>query len=316
MNSLIRNATPFALLSMFATVYELTHALRLSKSTHMVVHAELLPKALAAAKEVGLPEDRIYILDGKVEGKPNLEDMRQAIQKRNVPQLPVKPATCNTLAYLVFSSGTSGLPKGERYDRRTQCESHLCSSCHDFPRQHLVHGPRSGHSSRGRGGSYSGNYQASYYFLQPSLLAQIPPPETPPAVLLFLPFYHTFGLHMSCFRQFYTPITYVIIPRWNTDLVLRLIPKYAPSSLLSIECELNSRHRYNINIMPLIPSAIHQMVNHKLFTKTDFSSLRGVSSGAAYLPPDLSKKFLKLVTNAPVILEGQSLSVLNHYRCF
>lgn len=113
MNSLIRNATPFALLSMFATVYELTHALRLSKSTHMLVHAELLPKALAAAKEVGLPEDRIYILDGKVEGKPNLEDLRQAIQKRNVPQLPVKPAHRKTLAYLVFSSGTSGLPKGE-----------------------------------------------------------------------------------------------------------------------------------------------------------------------------------------------------------
>ena len=56
--------------------------------------------------------------------------------------------------------------------------------------------------------------------------------------------------------------------------------------------------------MPLIPSAIHQLVNHKLFSKTDFSSLRSVSSGAAYLPPELSKKFLKLLTNAPLILEG------------
>ena len=61
-----------------------------------------------------------------------------------------------------------------------------------------------------------------------------------------------------------------------------------------------------MNYMPLIPSAIHQLVNHPLFAKTDLTTLVAVSNGAAYLPPELSKKFMKFVKSAALMAEGQS----------
>jgi long-subunit acyl-CoA synthetase (AMP-forming) len=99
-------------MSAYATAYELGHALRTSRSTHLFVQPELLPKALEAAKEVGLPEDRIFILEGKAEGRRSFQDLIAQVKRSGAPALPVKPVHKDTLAYLVFSSGTSGLPKG------------------------------------------------------------------------------------------------------------------------------------------------------------------------------------------------------------
>lgn len=106
-------AIPIGLLSAYATPYELAHALKTSTSTHLFVQPELLPKALEAAKQVGLPEERIYILEGTANGRRAFRDMRDTIRLLGTPIVPVKQVTKNTLAYLVFSSGTSGLPKGQ-----------------------------------------------------------------------------------------------------------------------------------------------------------------------------------------------------------
>lgn len=80
--------------------------------TQLFVLPSLLSKALKAAKEVGLSEDRIYILEGHQEGKLSFQDLVDNVRTRRIPRVPIKAATRNTLAYLVFSSGTSGLPKG------------------------------------------------------------------------------------------------------------------------------------------------------------------------------------------------------------
>lgn len=118
-NALIYTAIPIGLLSAFATPYELAYGLKTSTSTHLFVQAELLPKALEAARQVGLPEDRIYILEGKSDGRKTFRDMRETIRQFGTPIIPVKQASKNTLAYLVFSSGTSGLPKGQRCTLQT-----------------------------------------------------------------------------------------------------------------------------------------------------------------------------------------------------
>lgn len=39
--------------------------------------------------------------------------------------------------------------------------------------------------------------------------------------------YHSYGLHMICFRGFLLPYTLIIVPKWNMDLVLKAIPRYA-----------------------------------------------------------------------------------------
>jgi long-subunit acyl-CoA synthetase (AMP-forming) len=66
----------------------------------------LLPLALTS----GLPEDRIYILEGEHNGYTSYAQLVSSARK--IPRLPVRHATKDTLACLVFSSGTSGPPKG------------------------------------------------------------------------------------------------------------------------------------------------------------------------------------------------------------
>lgn len=113
MHALLAITTPFANLSAYATTYELAHGLRTTKPNYLFVQPALLPTALAAAKDVGLPETQIYILEGTSgDGRLNLQGLVNRIRKGSIPREPVRPAKKNTLAYLVFSSGTSGLPKG------------------------------------------------------------------------------------------------------------------------------------------------------------------------------------------------------------
>ena len=140
-------------------------------------------------------------------------------------------------------------------------------------------------------------------------MPQTGPPEMTPVWLVFLPFYHTYGVHMACFRGFASaPCTYVVVPRWDVQLVLRSIPRsahqYIPRHDLS---ELiNSTNRFHVHVLPLVPSAIHQLVNHHLTAKTDLSSLVHIHSGAAYLPPALAKKFKSFVKTIPQVFEGKS----------
>lgn len=112
MHSLLRAAIPFALIPASSTAFELQHLFRTSEATRLFVHPSLLPQALDVSQKVGIVEDRIYILEGRVEGRKNLSGAIAEVRKRQVPRVPSRPVTRDTLAYLVFSSGTSGLPKG------------------------------------------------------------------------------------------------------------------------------------------------------------------------------------------------------------
>ena len=71
---------------------------------------------------------------------------------------------------------------------------------------------------------------------------------------------------------------------------------------------LTLRYRYRITNLPLVPSLMHQMVNHPDFTRTDFSSLKSVTTGAAYTPPELFETFKKYVKNVANIYEGYGVS--------
>jgi len=72
----------------------------------------MYPHALAAAKEIGFPEEKIFILQGEVKGKVSLPRLIDNVKARGLPRVPTQPVGDETLAYLVFSSGTTGLPKG------------------------------------------------------------------------------------------------------------------------------------------------------------------------------------------------------------
>jgi len=110
---LVAITTPFTLFSQFYTPSELTHALRLSKATRIFVQPKFLPVVQKATKDIGFPDDHIYTFEGRSDGRRNFGEMIDQVRKYSIPRIAVRTAGKDTLAYLVFSSGTSGLPKGQ-----------------------------------------------------------------------------------------------------------------------------------------------------------------------------------------------------------
>ncbi|KAF8685502.1 acetyl-CoA synthetase [Rhizoctonia solani] len=101
-----------------------------------------------------------------------------------------------------------------------------------------------------------------------------------PMDLAFLPMYHTMGLHVYNFRHFISPSTLIVLPSWDADKVLECITKYRVTNIA------------------MVPSLVFQLLAHpKLRSKeVDLSSLTGIGTGAAYLPPETEREFLNVLS--------------------
>ncbi|MGB6180140.1 MAG: 4-coumarate--CoA ligase family protein [Rhodococcus sp. (in: high G+C Gram-positive bacteria)] len=89
------------------TAEDIAKQLTDSSATMIFTVSPLLPQAEAAADEVGIPADKVIVLDG-AEGHPSLKDL--LTQGASAPDVDFDPAT--HLAVLPYSSGTTGRPKG------------------------------------------------------------------------------------------------------------------------------------------------------------------------------------------------------------
>ena len=56
--------------------------------------------------------ENIYVVGQKIEGLRTFEEMVEDARSRAMAPVSPRPATRDTLAYLMFSSGTTGPPKG------------------------------------------------------------------------------------------------------------------------------------------------------------------------------------------------------------
>ncbi|KAJ7133434.1 hypothetical protein C8R44DRAFT_663999 [Mycena epipterygia] len=111
-----------------------------------------------------------------------------------------------------------------------------------------------------------------------------------PVALGVLPMFHSYGLHVYILRATLFPATFIIMEKWNTARFLKGITKYRATHLT------------------LIPSAIHQLVNHPDMKTTDMSSVVMINSGAAYLPPELAGRMSRFMKKDSELSQGYGLS--------
>ena len=97
---------------------ELEHQLRSSGAKALFTCVPVLETALKAAKAVGIPDDKVFIMDGPYHAqKPPFKTVDDLVEMgRSVPELErlqwVKGQGARQTAFLCYSSGTSGLPVG------------------------------------------------------------------------------------------------------------------------------------------------------------------------------------------------------------
>ncbi|KAG1758293.1 hypothetical protein EDD22DRAFT_972261 [Suillus occidentalis] len=186
---------PFTLFSSYSTPYEFKHANSLARATRIFVSPSLLPLALTA----GLPADRIYLLEGEDICYTSYNQLVSSAHKSGIPRLPVRRAHKDTLAYLIFSSGTSGLSKG----------------MYPFSPIMISHGNIT-HAVLG----------VMVHSLEVAKILEPPVWDTPdriPVNLNVLPVYHCYALFATSVLNFIQPTTTVMLPKYRITMI-SLVP--------------------------------------------------------------------------------------------
>ncbi|EIW85344.1 acetyl-CoA synthetase-like protein [Coniophora puteana RWD-64-598 SS2] len=194
-HSCLATTIPFCMFSSYGTPYEFQHTFKLGGPTLLFVS----PKMLSLALSSGIPKEKIYVLEGSVAGYTSFQNLLDRTSK--LPRVAVKQAKKDTLAYLVFSSGTSGLPKAVMISHGNLIDSLM---------------------------------QVFIYAAEGAKVAPMPEWKSKTGlqtILNPLPFHHTFGLHMSSFRVFFLPVTVIVISKWNIDTYFDAITKYKATTL-------------------------------------------------------------------------------------
>lgn len=97
----------------------MTSALKTAKTKYLLTIRECLDTALAAAEDAGIPQERVFLLEGTAAGFTTMEQLletgRQFGADRQTPTFRVPAGKTNDICgFLTFSSGTTGLPKAVR----------------------------------------------------------------------------------------------------------------------------------------------------------------------------------------------------------
>ncbi|EMC91272.1 hypothetical protein BAUCODRAFT_39435 [Baudoinia panamericana UAMH 10762] len=165
------------------TVNEIAHQLKDSGAKALVTQLAQMPIALEACKKVGIPDDRIILMGNKdPEGRyRHFTSIRNVAGTSRYRRAKVDPD--KDLAFLVYSSGTTGLPKGVMLSHRNIIANTLMITASEGPM-----------SWRPRPGLPEGDIK-----------------------LAFLPFFHIYGLTVILHQSFYRGIKTVIMPKFDIE---------------------------------------------------------------------------------------------------
>lgn len=232
---------------------ELEHQLKSSGSKALFTCLPLLPLAVEAAANSGIPKNRIYLLalpkeaTGGQSSPPEFKTVDQLIQDgRKLPLLErfqwQKGDGARKTAFLCYSSGTSGLPKGVMISHRNVISNVLQIATSEKPYRDSVQEP----------GSKYGMTEVA---------------------LGLLPQSHIYSLVVICHATTY-----------RGDQVINL-PKFEFNQFL------HSIQRFKINSLPLVPPIVILMAKNKAaLDKFDLSSVRSIFTGAAPLGAETAEE--------------------------
>ncbi|KZW03353.1 acetyl-CoA synthetase-like protein [Exidia glandulosa HHB12029] len=276
---------PIALFPSGSTAHELAYLFKRSKATRLFVQSSHLRIALAAIDKSGFARDRVYLVD-QAGGRPSVESLVENVVRKNLPRESPRAVHASTLGYMIFSSGTSGTPKAVMITHVNMIASFMSLAAFGEELQRSL--AAAGVPSRDDLAAVTANTNdLTSFLLSGEVTADSIEQQR---VLAVLPFYHSYGLHSYVLRGIAVPQTMVILPRFDVNLVLDMIPKY------------------RIEMMGMVPSMVHQFLNSPRLPFADLSSLRSVGTGAAYLPPTLSHKLQTVIKSKTILPEGYGLS--------
>jgi len=115
LHACIRVAVTCVPISSYSTPFELNHVLSLSGASRLFVDEKFLDRVFPVAQKVGISHDKIHILKSGTKGtkKQSFWSIINDVRTRDIKIVDIRKATKDKLAYLIFSSGTGGLPKGQ-----------------------------------------------------------------------------------------------------------------------------------------------------------------------------------------------------------
>ncbi|KAI8391662.1 uncharacterized protein BYT42DRAFT_557637 [Radiomyces spectabilis] len=171
------------------TKAEFEHQLRTSNAQAIVTVPELLPTLSQLATECGIPRERVLLFgDRAVDGYQSFYSL---MSNRSITYPLPESNAADDVAFICFSSGTTGVAKGVMLTHRNFVAQMLIVTLFEYP-----HGA----------------------------------PETD-VILAFLPFYHIFGLTTLCLRAFYTMNPVVIMYKYDLQKMCQLVQQHTVTVL-------------------------------------------------------------------------------------
>ncbi|KAF7346115.1 Phenylacetyl-CoA ligase [Mycena sanguinolenta] len=234
---------------------ELEYQLKATKATLVIAHPDALKTATAAAQTTGLSHDRILAFD--VEGASTTG----FVTMKAVPERKLRPGEGKTkLAFLSFSSGTTGTPKGVAIPHIAVIANVLQLAAHGRVNE-----------------DYAPVKDRRY---RPGDVA-----------LGVLPLYHIYGLVVTLFMDdpisklhflLYCGLSIVIVPKFNFENMLKSIV----------------RHR--VTHLTIVPPQAVLLCKHPAVKKYDLSVIRFIMIGAAPLSDEVNEQLFALLPDAQI----------------
>ncbi|KAL9528833.1 putative 4-coumarate--CoA ligase [Sphaerulina musiva] len=172
------------------TVDELAYQLKDSGAKAIITQLAQLEQARLAAKKVGIPEDRIALMGDEKDPAGRIKHFSSV---RNISGTQryrrVKIDANNDLAFLVYSSGTTGLPKGVMLSHRNIVANVSQLTAAESP---LKWQPAEGRPDGD-------------------------------AILAFLPFFHIYGLTCLIHQCLYRGLKCVVLPKFDIEAWCRIV---------------------------------------------------------------------------------------------